>query len=163
MRWVLYRHDLCCKPNRLIVACWNAVRKVNNTQIMNRRFCYQLELENNFTNNSTQLSSGWKWRSVNQVDSLYPCTLWRIHNAVAEHAWENHHPIHREETTMVDHLAEDKSYWWKRLCKSRCIPRGARQPRWRTGSPFLLDCHEKEAGERNNPNRPLTTNDMYPQ
>ena len=32
-------------------------------------------------------------------------------SAVAGHAWENHHPIHQEETTMVDHLAEDKSYW----------------------------------------------------
>ena len=24
-------------------------------------------------------------------------------SAVAEHAWENHHPIHWEETTVLDH------------------------------------------------------------
>ena len=24
-------------------------------------------------------------------------------SAVAEHAWENHHPMHREETTVMDH------------------------------------------------------------
>ena len=24
-------------------------------------------------------------------------------SAVAEHAWEHHHPIHREETTVLDH------------------------------------------------------------
>lgn len=26
-----------------------------------------------------------------------------IHHAVAEHAWESHHPIHWEETTVLDH------------------------------------------------------------
>ena len=24
-------------------------------------------------------------------------------SAIAEHAWENHHPIHCEETTVLDH------------------------------------------------------------
>ena len=39
---------------------------------------------------------------------------------------------------------------------------GALQPGWRTGSPWLLDCCDEEAG-RNNPHRPLTSDDVYPQ
>ena len=37
----------------------------------------------------------------------------------------------------------------------------ALQPRWRTGSPWLLDRCDEEAG-RSNPHRPLTSNDLYP-
>ena len=40
--------------------------------------------------------------------------------------------------------------------------RGVLQPRWRTGSPWLLDRCYEEAG-RSNPHRPLTSNDVYPQ
>ena len=39
----------------------------------------------------------------------------------------------------------------------------ALQLRWRTGSPWLLDRCDEEAGGRSNPHRPLTSNDVYPQ
>ena len=32
-------------------------------------------------------------------------------SAVAEHVCENHHLIHWEETTVLDHMAEDRSWW----------------------------------------------------
>ena len=41
--------------------------------------------------------------------------------------------------------------------------RGALQPRWRTGSPWLLDRCDEEAEGRSNPHRPLTSNDVYHQ
>ena len=53
-------------------------------------------------------------------------------SAVAEHTWDNHHPIHWEETTGVvgegDPAHPDDTR------------RGALQLRWRIGSPWLLDC-----------------------
>ena len=39
---------------------------------------------------------------------------------------------------------------------------GALQLGWRTGSPWLLDHCDEEAG-RSNPHRPLTSDDVYPQ
>ena len=41
--------------------------------------------------------------------------------------------------------------------------RGALQPRWRTGSPWLLDHCDEEAGREEPSSRPLTSNDVYPQ
>ena len=44
-------------------------------------------------------------------------------SAVAEHAWENHHPIHLEETTLLDHgrgqelLVNDTLYMQMTLLK----------------------------------------------
>ena len=40
------------------------------------------------------------------------------------------------------------------------IFRGAIQPNWRTGSPWLLDHCDEEAG-RSNPHQPLTSLDVY--
>ena len=68
-------------------------------------------------------------------------------SAVAEHAWENHHPIDWEETT-------DSAGPWQRTGAvgegSPAHPddtlRGALQPRWRTGTPWLLDRCDEEAG-----------------
>ena len=48
---------------------------------------------------------------------------------VAEHAWENHHPIHWEETTVLEH---------GRGQEPDDTTRGALHPRWRTRSPWLV-------------------------
>ena len=75
-------------------------------------------------------------------------------SAVAEHAWEDHHPIDWEETTVLDHgrgpgeggpVHPDDTL------------RRALQPGWRTGSYWLLDRCDEEAGS---PHRPLTSNDI---
>ena len=66
-------------------------------------------------------------------------------SAVAEHAWENHHPIHWKETTAGP--------WQRTGAVGEGGPahpddtlRGALQPRWRTGSPWSLDRCDEEAG-----------------
>ena len=40
---------------------------------------------------------------------------------------------------------------------------GVLQPRWRTGSPWLLDDCDEEAGREEQSSRPLTSSDAYPQ
>ena len=40
---------------------------------------------------------------------------------------------------------------------------GALQPGWRTGSPWLLDRCDEEAGREEHPHQPLTSDDVYPQ
>ena len=42
-------------------------------------------------------------------------------SAIVEHAWENHHPIHWEETTVLDHDKEQKLLVKKAL-HSQMIP-----------------------------------------
>ena len=68
-------------------------------------------------------------------------------SAVAEHAWENHHPIDWEETTVLDRgrghagiVAEGST------AHPDDTLGGALQPGWRTGSPWLLDRCDEEAG-----------------
>ena len=67
-------------------------------------------------------------------------------SAVAEHAWENHHPIHLEETTLLDHgrgqelLVNDTLYMNDTL--KRML-----QPRWRTGS--LTAVMRRQVGRTN--------------
>ena len=39
---------------------------------------------------------------------------------------------------------------------------GVLQRRWRTSSPWLLDCCDEEAMREGNPPRPLTSKDVYP-
>ena len=61
-------------------------------------------------------------------------------SAAAEYVWENHHPI-------------SAGPWWRTGAVSEEVPahsddtlRGALQPKWRTGSPRLLDHCDEEAG-----------------
>ena len=68
-------------------------------------------------------------------------------SAVAEHAWENHHSIDWEETTVLDRgrghagiVAEGGP------AHPDDTLGGAFQPGWRTGSPWLLDRCDEEAG-----------------
>ena len=85
-------------------------------------------------------------------------------SAVAEHAWENHHPINWEETTVLD-----RGRVQELLLKDRGTAHpddtlgGALQPGWRTGSPGCWIAVMRRQGGRSNPHRPLTSDDMYPQ
>ena len=80
-------------------------------------------------------------------------------SAVAEHMWEHHHPIHWEETTVLDHgrgqdlLVKDALH----------IQMTALQPKWRNGSPWLLDRCDEEAGREEQSSSIFDPNDMYPQ
>jgi len=65
-------------------------------------------------------------------------------SAVVEHAWENHHQIHWGKTKVI--TAEGRSCWWRRPSTSRWHPQRSTSTRWRTGSLWLLDHCDKEAG-----------------
>ena len=69
-------------------------------------------------------------------------------SAVAEHAWEHHHPIHWEETTILDHGREQELLVKEALHNAHPDDTCGRalQLRWRTGSPWLLDRCDEEAG-----------------
>ena len=67
-------------------------------------------------------------------------------SAVAEHAWEHHHPIHWEETTVLDHGRGTGVVGEGGLAHPGDTCGRALQPRWRTGSPWLLDRCDEEAG-----------------
>ena len=65
-------------------------------------------------------------------------------SALAERAWENHHPIHWEETTVLDHGRGQEL-----LVKGALHTlRGPLQlPRWRTGTTCLhVDRCDEETG-----------------
>ena len=62
---------------------------------------------------------------------------------VAEHAWENHHPIHCEETTILDHGRGGELLVNKAL-HIQMTP--AEESFNRDGSPWLLDCCDEEPG-----------------
>ena len=67
-------------------------------------------------------------------------------SAVAEHAWEHHHPIHWE-TTILDHGRGQELLVKEALHIHADDTCGrAFQLRWRTGSPWLLDHCDEEAG-----------------
>ena len=79
-----------------------------------------------------------------------------------EHVWDNYHKIHYWEEN------HSGGPWHRKEAVGEGGPadpddtlRGVLQPRWRTGSPWLLDYHGEEAGRRSNPHRPLTSNDVY--
>ena len=83
-------------------------------------------------------------------------------SAVAEHAWEHHHPIHWEETTALDHgrgqelLVKEALHIQMTTVEGLTHPDDtcgrALQPRWRTASPWLLDtCDEAEREEQSSP------------
>ena len=69
-------------------------------------------------------------------------------SAVAEHVWENHHPIDWEETR--GHSAGPRQWTGNVAEGGTAHPDdtlgGVLQPGWRTGSPWLLDCCDEEAG-----------------
>ena len=65
---------------------------------------------------------------------------------VAEHAWDHHHPIHWEETTVLDHGREKGVVGEESLAHPDDTCGRALQLRWRTESPGLLDCCDEEPG-----------------
>ena len=67
-------------------------------------------------------------------------------SAVVEHAWENHHPIHWEEATVLDHGRGTGAVGEGGPGHPDDTLRGVLQLRWRTGSPWLLDRCDEEAG-----------------
>ena len=56
---------------------------------------------------------------------------------------ELYHQIHWEETTVLDHGRGQELL--VKVHQDDTL-RGALQPRWRAGSPWLLDCCDEEAG-----------------
>ena len=62
-------------------------------------------------------------------------------SAVVEHTWD---PIHWEETTVLDHGRGQELF-----AHPDGTLRGELQPSWMIGSPWLLDCCDKEAGRSN--------------
>ena len=69
-------------------------------------------------------------------------------SVVVEDAWENHHSIYWEETTVLDHGRGQELLVVKDI---QMIP-SVLQLKWRTGSPWLLDHCDDEAGRSNPPN-----------
>ena len=68
-------------------------------------------------------------------------------SVVAEHAWENHHLIHWEETTVLDHGRERTGAVGEGgPAHPDDTLRGGLQQRWRTGSSWLLDHCDEKAG-----------------
>ena len=67
-------------------------------------------------------------------------------SAVAEYPWENHHPINWEESTVLDHSRGQELLVKEVLHNPDDTLRGMLQMRWRTGSPWLLDHCDEEAG-----------------
>ena len=84
-------------------------------------------------------------------------------SAVAEHAWENHHPIDWEETTVLDH-GRGQELLVKEALHIQMTPSEERFNR--DGGLEVPGCWTavmRRQGGRSNPHQPLTSNDMYPQ
>ena len=82
-------------------------------------------------------------------------------SAVAEHTWEHHHPIHWEETTVLDH---GRGQLLKEALHIQMTPVEERFNR--DGGLEIPGCWTavmRRQGGRSNPHRPLTSNDVYPQ
>ena len=83
-------------------------------------------------------------------------------SAVAEHAWEHHHPIHWEETTVLDH-GRGQELLVKEALHIQMTPVEERFNR--DGGLEVPGCWTavmRRQGGRSNPHQPLTSNDMYP-
>ena len=81
-------------------------------------------------------------------------------SAVAEHAWEHHHPIHWEETTVLNHGRE---FLVKEGLHIQMTP--VQEYFNRDGGLEVPGCWTavmRRQGGRSNPHRPLTSNDVYP-
>ena len=84
-------------------------------------------------------------------------------SAVAEHAWEYHHPIHWEETTVLDH-GRGQELLVKEALHIQMTPVEERFNR--DGGLEVPGCWTvvmRRQGGRSNPHRPLISNDVYPQ
>ena len=84
-------------------------------------------------------------------------------SAVAEHAWENHHPINWEESTVLDH-DRGQELLVNEVLHIQMTPseeRFNRDGRLKVHG-FWTAVMRKQVGRRN-PHRLLTSNDVYPQ
>ena len=83
-------------------------------------------------------------------------------SAVAEHAWENHHPIDWEETTVLDR-GRGQELLLKEALHIQMTPSEERFNR--DGGLEVPGCWiavmRRQEG-RSNPHRPLTSDDVYP-
>ena len=83
-------------------------------------------------------------------------------SAVAEHAWKHHHPIHWEETTILDH-GRGQELLVKEALHIQMTPVEERFNR--DGGLEVPGCWTavmRTQEGRSNPHRPLTSNDVYP-
>ena len=81
-------------------------------------------------------------------------------SAVAEHAWEHHHPIHWEETTVLDHgrgqlLVKEALHIQMTPVEEHFNRDGGLE------FPGCWTAVMRRQGGRSNPHRPLTSNDVY--
>ena len=81
---------------------------------------------------------------------------------VAEHAWEHHHSIHWEETTILDHgrgqeLLVKEAFHIQMTPVEECFNRDGGLE-----VPGCWTAVMRRQGGRSNPHRPLTSNDLYP-
>ena len=84
-------------------------------------------------------------------------------SAVAEHAWENHHPIDWEETTVLDR-GRGQKLLLKEALHIQMTPSEERFNR--DGGLEVPGCWitvMRRQGRRSNPHRPLTSDNVYPQ
>ena len=83
-------------------------------------------------------------------------------SAVAEHAWEHHHPIHWEETTVLDH-GGGQELLVKEALHIQMTP--VEEHFNQDGGLEVPGCWTavmRRQGGRSNPHRPLwTSNDVY--
>ena len=124
--------------------------------------------ENNFADVSTECSSRYQGESEGGANktSLFIATLLRgmmEKSAVAEHEWENHHPIDWEETTVLDR-GRGQELLLKEALHIQMTPSEERFNR--DGGLEVPGCWiavMRRQGGRSNPHRPLTSDDVYPQ
>ena len=82
-------------------------------------------------------------------------------SAVAEHAWEHHHLIHWEETTVLDH-GRGQELLVKEALHIQMTPVEERFNRdGGLEAPGCWTAVIRRQGGRSNPHRPLTSNDVY--
>ena len=84
-------------------------------------------------------------------------------SAVAEHAWQNHHPIDWEETTVLDR-GKGQELLLKEALHIQMTPSEERFNR--DEGLEVSGCWiavMRRQGGRSNPHRPLTSDDVYPQ
>ena len=84
-------------------------------------------------------------------------------SAIAEHAWENHHLIHWNETTVLDH-GRGQELLVKETLHIQMTP--SEEHFNRDGGLEVPGCWTtvmRRQGGMSNPHQPLTSNDMYPQ
>ena len=83
-------------------------------------------------------------------------------SAVAEHAWEHHHPIHWEETTVLDHGRGQELLVKEALHIQMTLVEEHFNRDQGLEVPGCWTAVMRRQGGRSNPHRPLTSNDVYP-